>query len=307
MFACLYAPEHGAAAVECAQAFSPRVEETAPGAVVLEIDGLERLFGSPHEMAAAMMERAARSGFRPNLAMAANADAALAAARGFQGLSIVPQGDEAKFLGSLPLELLEPAPEIAETLARWGIRRFRDLAALPARGLVERLGPEGLRLRSLARGECERPLAPIEEPLEFSEELELEYPVEELEPLAFVLGRLLNGLIVRLGSRSLATTELRLRLKLEGGGACERTLRMPVPMLDARAFLKLLQLDLAANPPGAAIVHVRLEAEPVKPRVAQHGLFVPLAPEPEKLEVLLARLAAMAGQGNVGSPEILDT
>src|SRR5262249_44200827 len=48
-------------------------------------------------------------------------------------------------------------------------------------------------------------------------------------------------------------------------------------------------------------------AEPVKPRAAQHGLFLPIAPEPEKLEVTLARLKALVGEQNVGSPALLDT
>ena len=93
---------------------------------------------------------------------------------------------------------LGPTPEMQETLERWGIRRFRDLAALPELGLAERLGPEGLRLHELARGAGDRPLVPLEEPLRFEDEIELEYPVELLEPLAFLLARLLNGLCTRL-------------------------------------------------------------------------------------------------------------
>src|SRR5207244_10591800 len=42
-------------------------------------------------------------------------------------------------------------------------------------------------------------------------------------------------------------------------------------------------------------------------RVLQNGLFIPLAPEPEKLELTLARLAKLVGADNVGSPELLDT
>jgi len=45
----------------------------------------------------------------------------------------------------------------------------------------------------------------------------------------------------------------------------------------------------------------------VKPRAAQTGLFIPLAPEPERLEITLARLAKLVGAGNIGSPELLDT
>jgi protein ImuB len=194
-----------------------------------------------------------------------------------------------------------------ETLERWGIRRFRDLAALPELGIAERLGPEGLRLHTLARGAGDRLLVPIDEPLYFEEEAELDYPLELLEPLMFVLAQLLNGLRARLASRGLATNALRLRLKLERNGEHVRVLRFPVPMLDTKAFLKLLDLDLSAHPPPEPVMRVWLEAEPAKPRAAQAGLFIPIAPEPEKLELTLARLRSLVGENNVGSPVLLDT
>jgi protein ImuB len=304
MFASLHGSENLTA---LAFEFSPLVEQTGPDTVAFDVAGLERLFGLAQDVAGAIARRARETGAKANLALAANPDAALCAARGFAGISILPQGDEAKFLGSLPIALLAPSPELQETLERWGIRRFRDLAALPPLGIAERLGPEGLRLRQLARGEVERKLVPLKEPLHFADELELEYPVELLEPLAFVLARLLGGLTTRLATRGLATDELRLQLKLEDRTIHQRTLRLPVPSLDHRAFLKLLHLDLAAHPPPAPIVHVRLEVNPVKPQAAQSGLFIPGAPEPVKLELTLARIKAIVGPEGVGSPELVDT
>jgi protein ImuB len=287
--------------------FSPVVEQTAPDTVTLDVSGLDRLWGFPQDVAAAMARRAAEMRVKVNIALAANPDAAICAARGFAGVSIVPQGDEAKFLGPLPLAWLAPSPELLETLERWGIRRFRDLAALPPLGIAERLGPEGLRLRELARGEAERKLVPLEAPLEFEDQIELEYPVELLEPLAFLLARLLNGLAARLATRALATDELRLRLTLENRATHERTLRLPAPSLDTKALLKLWHLDLAAHPPEAPIVRVWMAMNPVKPRAAQGGLFVPLAPEPVKLELTLARIQAIVGEERVGSVELVDT
>jgi protein ImuB len=114
-------------------------------------------------------------------------------------------------------------------------------------------------------------------------------------------------LSTRLATRGLATDELRLRLKLETGGIHERCLRLPVPSLDTKAFLKLLQLDLEANPPAAPLVHLWMGVNPVKPQAAQTGLFVPVAPEPVKLELTLARIQAFVGEGRVGTPELLDT
>ena len=78
-------------------------------------------------------------------------------------------------------------------------------------------------------------------------------------------------------------------------------------MLDTKVFLKLLQLDLNAHPPGAPIVKIHLAAEPARPRSAQGGLFLPPSPEPEKLELTLARIAGMVGENKVGALELLDT
>ncbi|MFZ0144388.1 MAG: hypothetical protein WAL08_08540, partial [Candidatus Sulfotelmatobacter sp.] len=86
-----------------------------------------------------------------------------------------------------------------------------------------------------------------------------------------------------------------------------RTLRLPLPMLDAKLFLKLLQLDLNAHPPGAPILKIHLAAEPARPRSAQSGLFLPPSPESEKLELTLARIAGLVGEPRVGSVELLDT
>ena len=78
-------------------------------------------------------------------------------------------------------------------------------------------------------------------------------------------------------------------------------------MLDPKVFLKLLQLDLNAHPPGAPIIKIHLSAEPARPRSAQGGLFLPPSPEPEKLELTLARIAGMVGEQKVGALELLDT
>jgi protein ImuB len=94
---------------------------------------------------------------------------------------------------------------------------------------------------------------------------------------------------------------------LETGGTHERCLRLPVPSLDTKAFLKLLQLDLESHPPAAPIVRLWMGVNPVKPQAAQTGLFIPVAPEPVKLELTLARIQAFVGEGRVGTPELLDT
>jgi protein ImuB len=319
-----------AALLDCAQSFSPRVEAAGCETIVLDLAGLESLFGPLPKIACALSRRASDLGLETSVAVAGNPDTAALAARGFSGVTVIPEGKEAEQLGSLPVEVLfgnsaQESGQLLETFNRWGIRKLRDLAAMPDIALSERLGQAGIHLQKLARGATSRTLVPVEPPLIFEELIELDYPLVLLEPLAFLLGRLLEQLCSRLEARALATQELRLRLELENGwhdglsmdgrgrpslhGSCvfERTLRLPVPLLDSRTFLKLLQLDLKAHPPGAPIVKIQLAAEPVRPRAAQNGLFLPPSPEPEKLELTLARIAGIVGEDKVGSLELLDT
>ena len=306
MFACIYIPnasgDTAAALLECASTFSPRVENTGAGTVVFDVEGLERLFGGYAEIAEQIREQARTRGLPANVALASNADAAICAARGFDGVTVIQRGTEAARFRDLPLGVLNPSPEILETLQRWGIRTLGAFAKLPAEQVSERLGQEGVQLHKLAQGGRERPIVPHVEALRFVEVMELDYELIAIEPLTFILSRMLDQICLRMRSRNLATQEVRLAL-----GSYVRILNLPLPVRNSRLMTKLFILDLEAHPPGIAIRRVEVEAIPAEPRVVQNGLFVPLSPEPEKLEVTLARLKAVVGEENVGSPEILDT
>jgi protein ImuB len=315
MYACIYLPglpdEKRAALKQCAQAFSPQVEDTQPDLVMFDIRGLRRLFGEPYQIATAISSRAAELctdlGTDLRIAIASNPNAARAAARGYKGITVIPPGQERRILGSLPLNVLSPTGDMLETLDAWGVHTFAELAALPERGIFERLGNEGLRLQKQARGIAARPLVPATEAAKFEASMELEHPLELLEPLSFVLSRLLNEICSGLSTHSLGTNQLDLTLTLEDKTHFTRSLRLPFASRDANAFLKLLQYDLAAHPPEAAILAVHLKAHPAPPRVTQSGLFLPLAPQAEKLELTLARITAVVGEQNAGTPELLDT
>jgi protein ImuB len=87
----------------------------------------------------------------------------------------------------------------------------------------------------------------------------------------------------------------------------EKILTLPLPIRDSKMLLKLLRLKLQADPPNAPIQKVALAVEPARPRSMQGGLFLPSYPDPEKLELTIARLANLVGDSNIGSPEIIDT
>ena len=307
MFACIYIPnasgDMAAALRDCASTFSPRVENTDAGTVVFDIEGLERLFGGYSEIAEKILDRARRRGIDDaNIAVASNPDAAVCAARGFRGVTVIQRGMEAARLRDLPLRALIPSMEFLETLERWGIRTLGAFAKLPAVQISERLGQEGVKLHRLAQGAAARPIVPHVDAVRFVEVMELDYDITTIEPLTFILSRMLEQICSQMRARNLATHEVRLAL-----GSYVRILNLPIPVRNSRLLTKLLILDLEAHPPGAPIKCVEVEAFPAKPRIVQNGLFIPLSPEPEKLELTLARLKAVVGEENVGCAEILDT
>lgn len=288
---------------------SPRLEDTAPDTITLDLAGLHSLFGSEEEIARQLVGRAAGLGLNINVAAAANPDTAIHASRGFAGITVIPPSEEAQRLGSLPVDVLSPTPEMLETFERWGVRTCAALAALPVLELSERLGQEGVRLHEFARGARERSLVLAEPALHFVEEFKLEDSVEDLESLAFLLGRLLDQLCARLAARSLAASAIRYQFELETNpkSTFEKVLSLPVPMRNSKTFLKLLRLQLQASPPQSPILKITMAADPSAPRVARGGLFVPVGPDPEKLELTIARLSNLVGDGNVGAPELVDT
>jgi protein ImuB len=198
---------------------------------------------------------------------------------------------------------------------KWGLKTLGEVAALPAADLVSRLGRRALEWQAIARGDDIRPLVPTLAEERFESSLELEWPIEELEPLSFVLTRLLEPLSTRLERRDRGAAVLHVALRLitkdpatgVGHDVYARRLELPTPMRDVRALRTLALLDLESHPPGAPIDRVTIVIDPTPGRVLQHALFARAHPTPEQLSTLLARLGALMGQDRIGAPAAVDT
>jgi protein ImuB len=153
MYASLHAPSNQALLIECARQFSPLVEETSSDTVLFDIRGLDVLIGGPNAITRAIENRV---GIPANIAIAADPDTAMLAARGIRGITVIASGREAELLAPLPVNLLPGSPETAELLDSWGIRTLGQLAALPPLGIAARLGAEGTYLQHLAQGRAGR-------------------------------------------------------------------------------------------------------------------------------------------------------
>jgi protein ImuB len=320
MFACIYLPgmpESGIPRIiDCAFAFSPRVEQITIDTFVLDVGGSNLLFGSASEICRLLAESASEVWMPVRISVAHNLESAVHSARGFSNHTVVPASQEGRFLSPLPLKTMIASladveelrgNEVVEILALWGIRTFGEFAALPGAGVSERLGEEGLRLQKLARGEGNRHLNPLRPTPGYSQKAELEHAISFQEPLLFILASLTNQLCVNLNANGLAASEMRIHMRLENGSEYNQSISLAIPIKDPRLLLKMIEVELEANPPDSGVTSVTLSADPVKPRIVQKGLFIPIAPEPEKLELQLARLARLAGKQNVGSAELIDT
>ena len=202
---------------------------------------------------------------------------------------------------------LKDIQSLLDVLRRWGVKTLGALAALPAGDVYERLGARGVAWQRLARGEDQGPLVPCvpEDPFEGS--LELEWPIEGLEPLSFVLARLFEPLAERLERADRGAAILHTHLRLTTREVHARTVQLPSPMRDPKTLRTLVLLDLESNPPSAAIDRVRVLIEPTPAKVLQWTLYDRAQPSPEQVSTLIARLTALMGEGHVGSPKLVDS
>ncbi len=206
-----------------------------------------------------------------------------------------------------PPALLEQASALVSLLKRWGLRTLGDFAALPPLALSERLGQAGLAWQAVARGEELAPLVPDGPEERFEETLDLEWPIEGLEPLSFVFGRLFDALSARLVERDRAAAVLHIHLQLVTRAVERRSLQLPAPMRDARVLRTLAILHLETHPVTAGIDRVTVIADPVPGRVIQCSLLTRALPFPEQMSTLLARLGALMGDGRCGMAALVDS
>lgn len=310
MFGAVYAAEDTApdALAAVAREFSPRIEIGGPRDVTLDLSGLERLFGGARTIGEELRRTAADRGLRVRVAIAGTRTAARLVVRHWAGVTIVEPGTEAATLSSLPIDLLTVVADIdLETLRRWGLRALGDLASLPGDAVAARLGQDGVQWQRLARGEDPRPLLAAVPDERFEQALDLEWPIDGLEPLSFVLGRLMEPLSAHLERRGRGAAVLHVRLHLVTREVHERSLQLPAPMRDARTLRTLALLDLESHPPSAAIDRVVVAVDPTPGRVVQFSLLTHPLPSPEQLSTLMARLTALMGEGRCGSPVGVDS
>jgi protein ImuB len=307
------------AAFERLATFSPGIAGTADpadpafGLFEIQVDGLARLWGRDDGLVARLAAALAPIlPGRPRAGIAGTRFAATIAAAlagdppdpaGPPVPVVVAPGGEAGFLAPLPAGLLTPDPDIRVRLVRLGLRRIETVAAIPRSAIVARFGDEGARMHARANGEEIDPFRPRQRPERLALGLPLEPPVEDLEPLRFVLRRLAGALADQVAARGAAADRVRVRIVLEAGRvlgtppSIELIQRFPEPTADPEAIERLVLARLERTPPPAPVERLELELLGVAPAAGQQlPLFVPQAARDARLGWQLARLALAYGE-----------
>jgi protein ImuB len=315
--------------IAIAEQFSPRYERHGDDLVSIDVSGLAHLVGPAQTIGEELRRETMARGLRAHVAVAGTRMAAMVAALARPGLTVVPRGEEAAALERIRIEILEQIddhhgtqraqspqqPSESQSFAalavfafkKWGLKTLGEVAALPAADLVSRLGRRALEWQAIARGDDIRPLVPTLAEERFESSLELEWPIEGLEPLSFVLTRLLEPLSTRLERRDRGAAVLHVLLRLVTREVYARRLALPTPMRDVRTLRTLALLDLESHPSPAAIDCVTLVIDPTPGRVVQHTLFTRAHPTPEQLSTLVARLGALMGHDRFGAAATIDS
>ena len=319
-------PAADAAAVERAldrlADFSPGIagvtDSGAPayGLIEVQVDGLGRLWGEEDVLVLRLREalKPLLPG-RPRAGIAATRFAAtVAAATAGQSLVTIPPGGDAGFLAPHPAGLLTPDREIRGRLARFGLETIGAVADLPRSAFIARFGDEGGRMHARARGEELTPFRPRRALERVALGLPLEPSVADLEPLRFVLRRLVAALADQLIGRGAATLRAHLRLELDTTFSKPHIPRclafeqgLPEPTAEAEAIERLLYAQLERTPPPAPVSRLELELAEVAPAAGQQlPLFLPQAARAARLGWQLARLALTYGEDRIRRVEVMD-
>jgi len=276
------------------------VEPVEPGCLYFDTRGVERLYGG---VAPALRRALAAVGASWD-ACAGAADrrfAALAAAAVARpGQALVVSDDPQEFLAPLPLTLLPLEGGRREELEHLGVKKIGQLAGLPGAAVAERLGPDGRRAWSLARGEDGTRVRARKPPAEIAERLELPEAVGNELTLRRALNALLDRILARpeRGGREIRKVALSARLV---GGSWRRTVTLREPSAERGTLRAALGPKLAELPAPVLSLGVELLAL-TRSEGRQLALVRPEGDELQtRLQEGLRQVRASAGSGAVAT------
>ena len=291
--------------LEAVEHLTPDFEATAPGVCTLDLLGNAEAVANAQRLGRKIVRWLAGHHLHVQMGFAAHPDLALLVAKQASPVLSIDDEDEVRFLAELPVSALELSADLQEVMRLWGIQSLGELMALPVAEVSERMGVETVLLLEKCRGKRRRVLELVRQSAEFVQHMEFEQGMESLDPLLFLIRRMLETLIARLAAIHLVVGELRLSLKFDDESKHERSFRVPDPSRDVDLLFRILHTyleDLTAESP---IVALTVDVKPSRSLAHQFDLFESSLRDPNRFSETLGRLEAMLGDDRVGTPEPL--
>jgi protein ImuB len=269
------------------QTLTPAVEEDAPGRWFFESLGQGRLYKNERAFLGRVFTLLRGQGFQICAGLAGNRSTARVAAdiSAVDSFTIVPAGQEQKFLAALPVEHLPLSPEIRHHLHNLGLCTMAQVAAVPGAEFAARFGREGEAACKLARGEDVHRFQPESLPDVLLHTRVFEFPLfSQAMLLREVMGVLLTLLAV-LRTRSKALVRVRVTFDLEHRVQEQAILSLAHPSSSTAPFQRQLQQELSTRSWDVGVRGVAVE-------VLETG-----APPSEQMRLATDRRGTRPGDG----------
>ncbi|AXC48356.1 DNA polymerase Y family protein [Paracoccus suum] len=271
--------------------YTPMVANDGADGLMADITGVAHLFGGEAELRDDLQARLDRAGLHAVSAIAETRGAAHALAR--HGGGIVAIGQLAQGIGPLPIAALRVDHDTAGSLARVGLLRIADLAALPRAPLARRFG-QGLVLRlDQALGNQPEPVAAEPDPPHFGVRMTLPEPIGLQADVMAGLQRLLERLCAKLATHHMGARRIRLELRRVDRGTARIEIGLARPMRDPVRIAALFTKAVDKVDSGFGIDALRLSA-PLVEGLAPEQVGGGSAPGPE--DVLADLLSSLGNR-----------
>lgn len=293
--------------VSVANNFSPFYEIVDDRTVAINVRGLGLLYpGGKEEICGAIRRYAENRAENLNIAFGNSLAQTIITAICLPGDTLVSSDERLKDISLLNLRL---PPKYVEIFTEWGIKTVKDLLILKPSELISRLGGEiNFYLENLTGKSSFRPLNPPPAARKFKKKVNLDDPVEDLAACLYLLEVKLGELTSEVSRYALAAAEIIVYAFAGGGTFHSIHLKLPIPSLNLKYLVKLLSYELEKHRPGTELVrNLEIEIISAEPRRTQLSFWKPPSPDPENLELTLAKLKKMLGSENVGIPVIKDS
>ena len=278
---------------------SPRVEDVDIGVALVDITGLEPMWGPERRVAArAVMLTRAVAPLRTRCGIGDNRWLATLAAR----LARFERPDAPAALHAfardelrdLPLTLLPADAATRQRFGLFGLTSMGQLADLPRSAVGAQFGAVGERLQALARGHDPRPIVPRQRPERVEAGVAFETPLDGVGSVGLTLRRLAAELCDRLRHRHLAPGRAVLTLRFEDAPSLRVGQPFPQPALEPDWIARLLLSRLEAAARTRFSSPATAEEHDAEPRVTSLALAFDRLSDPASRQ--LPAFVARAGR-----------